>query len=159
MLNLHKKYTLYCMFLSTGFLEKNCFLKRKNKKIKIKIVKLRNHFTISIFMSKAKLIYKQKELDLNVIEGSEKEKAIDITTLRSQTGLITMDPGYGNTGSCISNITFIDGEKGILRYRGYPIENLAGKVNFTDTAYLLLNGELQVAMRSPNPDNPLNVFV
>ena len=60
MLNLHKKYTLYCMFLSTGFLEKNCFLKRKNKKIKIKIVKLRNHFITGVFMSKAKLIYKQK---------------------------------------------------------------------------------------------------
>ena len=65
-------------------------------------------------MKKAKLIIDEKELNLDVIQGSEQEIAIDITKLRSDTGLITMDPGYGNTGSCASSITFIDGEKGIL---------------------------------------------
>tara|TARA_B100000579_G_scaffold131890_1_gene106552 strand:- start:259 stop:1530 length:1272 start_codon:yes stop_codon:yes gene_type:complete len=90
----------------------------------------------------AKLNIGNHELSLPIIEGSEKEKAIDITSLRQKTGYITFDPGYANTGSCKSDITFIDGEKGILRYRGYPIENLAGKVRFTDVAYLLLNGEL-----------------
>jgi len=90
----------------------------------------------------AKLNIDNYELSLPIIKGSEKEKAIDITALRQKTGYITFDPGYANTGSCESNITFIDGEKGILRYRGYPIENLAGKVKFTDVAYLLLNGEL-----------------
>ena len=90
----------------------------------------------------AKLNIDNHELSLPIIEGSEKEKAIDITALRQKTGYITFDPGYANTGSCESDITFINGEKGILRYRGYPIENLAGKVKFTDVAYLLLNGEL-----------------
>tara|TARA_Y100001960_G_C14677409_1_gene829281 strand:- start:92 stop:1354 length:1263 start_codon:yes stop_codon:yes gene_type:complete len=93
-------------------------------------------------MKKAKLILEKNEIDLPIIQGSESEKAIDITKLRSTTGHITLDPGYANTGSCFSNITFIDGEKGILRYRGYPIEDLAGKVKFTDVAYLLLYGEL-----------------
>jgi len=83
-----------------------------------------------------------KELLLPIIKGSESESAIDITSLRKETGYITFDPGYANTGSCQSDITFIDGEKGILRYRGYPIEDLAGKVKFTDVSYLLLNGEL-----------------
>lgn len=76
------------------------------------------------------------------ITGSENEKAFDITKLRSSTGHITLDPGYGNTGACISDITFIDGEKGILRYRGYPIEQLAKKCRFTEICYLLLYGEL-----------------
>ncbi len=93
-------------------------------------------------MKKAKLILENQEIELDVIKGSESEHAIDITKLRSQTGYITLDPGFANTGSCLSNITFIDGEKGILRYRGYPIEDLAGKVKFTDVAYLLLYGEL-----------------
>ena len=93
-------------------------------------------------MKKAKLILDKNEIELPIIEGSESEKAIDITKLRSTTGHITLDPGYANTGSCFSNITFIDGEKGILRYRGYPIEDLAGKVKFTDVAYLLLHGNL-----------------
>tara|TARA_Y100000590_G_scaffold468577_1_gene651802 strand:+ start:940 stop:2202 length:1263 start_codon:yes stop_codon:yes gene_type:complete len=97
-------------------------------------------------MKKAKLILDNKELDLDIIQGTESESAIDITKLRSQTGYITLDPGYANTGSCLSDITFIDGEKGILRYRGYPIEDLAGKVKFTDVAYLLLYGEV------PNQD-------
>tara|TARA_Y100000590_G_scaffold415665_1_gene513752 strand:- start:2413 stop:3681 length:1269 start_codon:yes stop_codon:yes gene_type:complete len=89
----------------------------------------------------AKLNLDNKELSLPIIEGVENEKAIDITQLRKNTGYITFDPGYANTGSCTSDITFIDGEKGILRYRGYPIEDLAGNVKFTDVAYLLLNGE------------------
>ena len=93
-------------------------------------------------MKKAKLILENQEIELDVIKGSESEHAIDITKLRSETGYITLDPGFANTGSCLSNITFIDGEKGILRYRGYPIEDLAGKVKFTDVAYLLLYGEL-----------------
>ena len=90
----------------------------------------------------ATLTINNQQLSLPIIIGKENELAIDITNLRNETGFITLDPGYANTGSCISNITFIDGEKGILRYRGYPIEDLAGKVKFTDVAYLLLNGEL-----------------
>ena len=97
-------------------------------------------------MKKAKLILEKSEIDLPIIEGSESEKAIDITKLRTATKHITFDPGYANTGACFSNITFIDGEKGILRYRGYPIEDLAGKVKFTDVAYLLLYGNM------PNAD-------
>ena len=90
----------------------------------------------------AKLILENCELDLDIITGSENEHAIDITSLRNKTGYITIDPGYANTGSCTSDITFIDGETGILRYRGYPIEDLAGQVNFTDVSYLLLYGDL-----------------
>jgi citrate synthase len=81
-------------------------------------------------------------IELPVITGSENEKAIDIGKLRSQTGHITMDPGYGNTGSCQSEITFLDGEKGILRYRGIPIEQLAAKASFVETAYLIIYGHL-----------------
>lgn len=91
---------------------------------------------------KAKLSIDGKEIDLDVLVGSEGERAIDITSLRSQTGLITLDPGYGNTGSCRSAITFIDGEKGILKYRGIPIEDLAEKATFLETAFLLIKGEL-----------------
>jgi citrate synthase len=79
---------------------------------------------------------------LPVIRGTENETAVDIEKLRSSTGLITLDPGYGNTGSCRSAITFIDGEKGILRYRGYPIEELAAKSTFLEVAWLLIHGEL-----------------
>ena len=93
-------------------------------------------------MKSAKLIINNQTIELPIIKGSENEQAVDITALRNKTGYITFDPGYANTGSCKSDITFIDGEKGILRYRGYPIENLAGKISFTETAYLLLNGEL-----------------
>ena len=92
-------------------------------------------------MNSIKININGKEIELPIIEGTENENGIDITKLRKETGYITLDPGYANTGACISNITFIDGEKGILRYRGYPIEQLAGKVSFTDTAFLLLNGE------------------
>ncbi len=93
-------------------------------------------------MDEIKIKVNGKEVSLPIIKGTENEHGINITQLRKETGFITLDPGYGNTGACTSNITFIDGEKGILRYRGYPIEELAGKVSFTDTAYLLLNGEL-----------------
>tara|TARA_Y100001936_G_scaffold253520_1_gene318716 strand:+ start:1959 stop:3227 length:1269 start_codon:yes stop_codon:yes gene_type:complete len=93
-------------------------------------------------MKKAKLILdNDKSIELPVVEGSENEKAIDITSLRKETGYITLDPGYGNTGACISNITFIDGEEGILRYRGYPIEKVVKNTNFTDLSYLLIYGD------------------
>jgi len=80
--------------------------------------------------------------ELPLMTGSEGETAINIEKLRSSTGLITLDPGYANTGSCKSAITFIDGEKGILRYRGYPIEELAARSTFIEVAWLLLYGEL-----------------
>jgi citrate synthase len=83
-----------------------------------------------------------KELTLPVVIGSEGEKAIDISKLRADTGHITFDDGFGNTGSCTSKITYIDGEAGILRYRGYPIEQLAEKSNFVESAYLVIHGEL-----------------
>lgn len=83
-----------------------------------------------------------KELQFPVIIGTEGEKAIDISKLRNETGYITYDDGFGNTGSCQSKITFIDGEAGILRYRGYPIEQLAEKSNFIESALLVMNGEL-----------------
>jgi len=81
-------------------------------------------------------------IELPVLTGTENEKAIDISKLRSQTGHITMDPGFGNTGSCQSKITFLDGEKGILRYRGIPIEQLADKASFVEVAYLIIYGKL-----------------
>jgi citrate synthase len=90
---------------------------------------------------KAKLIYSGKEFELPVIEGTEGEKGLVIADLRKDTGLITLDPGYGNTGSCESSICFIDGDKGILRYRGYPIEELAERARFTEVCYLLIYGE------------------
>ncbi len=93
-------------------------------------------------MSKAILELEGKKYELPVIVGTENEKAIDITKLRDQTGHITLDNGYMNTGSCRSGITFLDGEKGILRYRGYPIEQLAEQATFQEVAYLLLHGEL-----------------
>lgn len=87
----------------------------------------------------------EKEIALPVIVGSEGEKAVDISRLRSDTGYITYDDGFGNTGSCTSSVTYIDGEVGILRYRGYPIEQLAEKSSFVETAYLVINGELPTA--------------
>ncbi len=92
-----------------------------------------------------------KTVDLPVITGSENEKAIDISKLRSQTGIITMDEAFGNTGACQSAVTYLDGEKGILRYRGYPIEELATKSRFVEVAYLLMYGDL------PTPKQ-LNAF-
>jgi citrate synthase len=93
-------------------------------------------------MNTATLLLKGKEYELPVIEGSEGETAIDITSLRAITGAITFDPGYANTGSCASAITFIDGENGILRYRGYPIGELARKATFVEVCYLLIHGNL-----------------
>jgi citrate synthase len=90
----------------------------------------------------ASLTFRDKTYELPVIEGSEHELGADIGKLRGESGLITLDDGYGNTGSCRSEITFIDGETGILRYRGYPIEQLADKSNFIETAWLLIFGEL-----------------
>jgi citrate synthase len=90
----------------------------------------------------AKLDLDGKTYELPVVVGSEGERAIDISLLRKDSGYITLDESYGNTGSCISNITFIDGEKGILRYRGIPIEELAEKSSFIEAAYLLIWGKL-----------------
>ena len=83
-----------------------------------------------------------RELELPIVDGTDGDSAIDITTLRGDTGLITLDPGYGNTGACSSEITYLDGEKGILRYRGYPIEQLAEHSTFLEVAYLLIWGDL-----------------
>jgi citrate synthase len=94
-------------------------------------------------MSKeAELILDGKSYKFPVLEGTEKEKAIDISNLRAQTGYITLDTGYKNTGATQSAITFLDGEQGILQYRGYPIEQLAEKSTFLEVAYLLIYGEL-----------------
>jgi citrate synthase len=90
----------------------------------------------------ARLIYGDQEVELPLVEGSIGERAIDISKLRDKTGLVTLDSGYGNTGSCVSDITFIDGDKGILLYRGYPIEQLAEKADFVEVSYLLIYGHL-----------------
>ena len=90
----------------------------------------------------AELILDGKTCKLPVVEGSEKEHAVDISSLRNQTGYITLDDGYGNTGSCESQITFIDGEQGILRYRGIPIEELAERSSFIEVAHLIIMGKL-----------------
>jgi citrate synthase len=90
----------------------------------------------------AKLIIEGKTYELPIVTGSEGEKAIDISGLRRESGYITLDSGYANTGSCKSRITFMDGEKGILRYRGIPVEQLAEHSTFRETAYLLINGKL-----------------
>lgn len=96
-------------------------------------------------MNNAEININGEVIQLPLIEGSENEVAIDIATLRSLTGAITYDPGFKNTGACISEITFLDGEKGILRYRGYAIEELADKANFLEVSYLLIFGELPTA--------------
>ena len=88
------------------------------------------------------ITYNGQQIKLPVVTGTEGEKAIDISTLRAGTGFITLDPGYANTGSCLSAITYMDGEKGILRYRGIPVEQLAEHATFKETAYLLINGKL-----------------
>ena len=92
--------------------------------------------------STATLKLENKELHLPIITGTEGEKAVDIRNLRNETGYVCYDDGFGNTGSCESAVTFIDGEAGILRYRGYPIEQLAEHSSFIETAYLIMNGEL-----------------
>ncbi len=90
----------------------------------------------------ATLTINGQTIELPIIEGVEGDRGIDIRQLRQKTGFITYDPGYGNTGSCKSAITYMDGEKGILRYRGIPIEALADQSSFVETAYLVINGEL-----------------
>ncbi len=94
----------------------------------------------------AKLLVDGAQIDLPVIEGTEAEKAVDISQLRRNTGLITLDEGYVNTGAAVSSVTFLDGDLGILRYRGYPIEELAARSDFVECCYLLIYGEL------PNAD-------
>jgi len=93
-------------------------------------------------MSTAKLHVEGQELELPVVKGTDGDFGLDITSLRKDSGAITLDPGFGNTGSCQSAITYIDGEQGILRYRGYPIEELAENSTFTEVSYLLIYGKL-----------------
>jgi citrate synthase len=90
----------------------------------------------------ARLRIGDREVELPLVHGTDGDDALDIGKLRSQTGLITLDPGYGNTGAATSAITFLDGEEGVLRYRGYPIEQLAEQSTFLEVAYLLIWGEL-----------------
>ena len=90
----------------------------------------------------AKLLLDGQSIDLPVIIGTENEKGIDITQLKATTGYLTLDPGYANTGACRSAITFIDGEQGILRYRGYDIAELCEKSTFMEVSYLLIHGAL-----------------
>lgn len=93
----------------------------------------------------AELVVDGKKISLPIITGTEGERAIDINALRAETGLVTIDNGFMNTASCVSGITFLDGENGVLKYRGYPIEQLAEKSNFMEVAYLLINGQLPTA--------------
>jgi citrate synthase len=93
----------------------------------------------------ATLRYNGQSYELPVVVGTQNETAVDISKLRAQSGLITLDSGYGNTGSCSSSITYVDGEKGVLKYRGYLIEVLATKSTFVETAYLLIFGDLPTA--------------
>ena len=90
--------------------------------------------------SKAKIEFNGKKVEFPVVKGSEGQHAIDVKFLRQQLGLITLDPGFKNTGSCESEITFLNGEEGVLRYRGYGIDELAEKANFLEVAYLLIFG-------------------
>jgi citrate synthase len=94
---------------------------------------------------KAKLVLGDKTFELPVFTGTEGEKAIDITKLRAETGYVTLDSGYMNTGACTSSITFLDGEQGILKYRGYAIEEIAEKSTFLETSYLTFYGKLPTA--------------
>lgn len=93
-------------------------------------------------MQTAKLLMEDREIELPVVAGTEDEKAVDISRLRADTGYITLDDGYVNTGSTLSAVTFLDGEQGILRYRGYPIEQLTERCDFVEVSYLLIYGEL-----------------
>jgi citrate synthase len=99
-----------------------------------------------------------KKYEFPIIEGSENEEAIDIKKLRELTGIITLDPGYKNSGSCTSKITFLDGELGILRYRGYSIEDLAEKADFLETSYLLIFGELPTADQLEQFENDIRKY-
>src|SRR5438270_11873898 len=93
----------------------------------------------------AELIVDGKRISLPTVQGTEQELAVDISSLRNETGYITLDDGYANTGSCQSEITYIDGERGILRYRGIPIEELAEKSTFVEVAHLIIMGKLPSA--------------
>jgi len=99
-----------------------------------------------------------KKYEFPVIVGTENEVAIDIDKLRSASGAITIDPGYKNSGSCISEITFLDGEEGILRYRGYSIEDLADKANFLEVSYLLIFGELPTKVQLEKFENDIRKY-
>src|SRR5580658_10451064 len=100
--------------------------------------------------NEAKLELEGKVFDLPTVVGTEGERAVDVSALRANTGYITLDDGYGNTGSCVSKVTFIDGDRGILRYRGIPIEELAEKSNFIEVAYLLIYGNLPTETQLAN---------
>ncbi len=93
-------------------------------------------------MQHATLTLDGQTIELPIVKGTEDETGLDVTALRKETGTITLDPGYGNTGSCESSITYIDGENGVLRHRGYPIEDLAQNASFVEVCYLLVYGEL-----------------
>lgn len=106
------------------------------------ILKIKSRKSINTMSKVATIEIEGKKYELPVVVGTENEMALDIMKLRGQSGVITLDPGYKNTGSCESAITFLDGEEGILRYRGYSIEELAEKADFLEVAYLLIFGEL-----------------
>lgn len=106
----------------------------------------------------AKLSLNGQEYEFPVIVGSENEVAIDIDKLRGLTGAITLDPGYKNSGSCKSEITFLDGEEGILRYRGYSIEDLADKASFLEVSYLLVFGELPTKAQLEKFENDIRKY-
>lgn len=115
--------------------------------------------TLDTMSDKAKFIYNGAELDLNVGIGTMDEKYVDFSNFRSQTDeIITLDPGYKNTGSCKSEITYLDGEKGILMYRGYSIEELAEKSSFVEVMYLLLKGELPTATELQKFKDDINEY-
>ena len=99
-----------------------------------------------------------KKYEFPVIVGTENEVAIDIDKLRSASGAITIDPGYKNSGSCTSEITFLDGEEGILRYRGYSIEDLADKADFLEVSYLLIFGELPTTAQLEKFENDIRKY-
>lgn len=110
-------------------------------------------------MSKTAILkFDGKEYEFPVIVGSENEAAIDIEQLRALTGAITLDPGYKNSGSCKSAITFLDGEEGILRYRGYSIEDLAEKADFLEVSYLLIFGELPTKTQLDKFENDIRKY-
>jgi citrate synthase len=103
-------------------------------------------------------IYKGKTYQFPLVQGSENEVGVDIKTLRAQTGLITLDPGYKNTGSCESEITYLNGEEGVLRYRGYAIEDLANQASFIEVAYLLIFGEMPTAAELEKFENEIRDY-
>src|SRR6202022_1233166 len=95
----------------------------------------------------------KQDLDLEVCEGTEGEKGVDISNPRAKTGLLTLDPAFMNTASTMSAITFLDGERGILRYRGIPIEEMGEKSTFSETAYLLIYGNLPTRDQQPRGEH------